>query len=339
MQRLTIRSGDAVTIPSAPGTPEQAHVFSDREILAIETALAARRALLVRGEPGTGKTQLARAAAMVLKRAFVSFVVNSRSESRDLLWHFDAVARLADAQVYGALLGRRGDAAALGTDEAAILKDLKDKLATENFIHPRALWWGLDWSGAVRQAVRVGAPEPVPFEGCDPANGVVVLIDEIDKADSEVPNGLLEALGAGEFSVPGWGTPVRPGPGSRPPLVIITTNEERSLPDAFVRRCVVLHLKLPKARQELIDHLMIRGRAHFPGTEVADDVLSEAASLLARDRDEAVAKNWFPRPGQAEFMDLVRAVRELAGVDAGRQRAELARVAAFALRKHLSAED
>jgi MoxR-like ATPase len=339
MQRLTIRPGDSVTIPSAPGTPEQAHVFSEREILAIETALAARRALLVRGEPGTGKTQLARAAAMVLKRAFVSFVIDSRSESRDLLWHFDAVARLADAQVYGALLGRRGNAATPGTDEAAILKDLKDKLAAENFIHPRALWWGLDWSGAVRQAARVGVPVPVPFKDCDPGNGVVVLIDEIDKADSEVPNGLLEALGAGEFSVPGREIPVRPEPGSQPPLVIVTTNEERNLPDAFVRRCVVLHLKLPTNRQDLIDHLMLRGRAHFPDTEVADDVLREAASLLARDRDEAVAKNWFPRPGQAEFMDLVRAVRELAGVDADKQRAELARVAAFALRKHLGAED
>src|SRR3954454_4501107 len=203
MERLTIKAGEAVSIPSAPGTPEQAHVFSEREILAIETALAARRALLVRGEPGTGKTQLARAAALVLKRAFVSFVVDSRSESRDLLWHFDAVARLADAQVYGALLGRRGDAAVLGTDEAAILKDLKDKLATENFIHPRALWWGLDWSCAVHQAGRVGAPIPVPFEVCAPAKGVGVLIDEIDKADSEVPNGLLEALGASEFSVAG----------------------------------------------------------------------------------------------------------------------------------------
>jgi len=138
--RLTIKAGDKADIPSAPGTPEQVHVFSAREILAIETAIAARRALLVRGEPGTGKTQLAKAAAVVLKRAFVSFVVDSRSESRDLLWHFDAVARLADAQVYGALLGRRGDLAPSGSDEAEVLKDLRAKLDTDNFIHPRALW-------------------------------------------------------------------------------------------------------------------------------------------------------------------------------------------------------
>ena len=339
MVRLTIKAGSKADIPSAPGTPEQVHVFSAREIIAIETAIAARRALLVRGEPGTGKTQLAKAAAVVLKRAFVSFVVDSRSESRDLLWHFDAVARLADAQVYGALLGRRGDLAPSGSDEAEVLKDLRAKLDTDNFIHPRALWWGLNLSGAVEQANRVAAPVPTPFADCDPANGVVVLIDEIDKADSEVPNGLLEALGAGEFSVPGRPTPVRPGPDSVPPLVIITTNEERTLPDAFVRRCVVLQLRLPAERQALIDHLVERGRAHFPESEVATEVLTLAAAQLAVDREEAEKKKWFPRPGQAEFMDLVRAVRELAGTDTDAQKAELARIKGFALRKHLGADD
>lgn len=315
------------------------HVFSDKEILAIETALAARRALLVRGEPGIGKTQLAKAAAVVLRRAFVSFVVDSRSESRDLLWYFDAVARLADAQVYGALLGRRGDAASPGSNEAEILKDLRAKLETDNFIHPRALWWGLNWKSAVRQAQRAMAPIPTPLKAdCDPANGVVVLIDEIDKADAEVPNGLLEALGAGEFSVAGKPTPVRSEKDSVPPLVIITTNEERTLPDAFVRRCVVLQLRLPDARQELIEHLVGRGRAHFPNT-VDTEVLTQAASMLAEDRERATERKWFPRPGQAEFMDLVRAVRELAGDDKEAQKAELARIARFALRKHLGADD
>src|SRR3954452_16127649 len=107
MRYLDARPGTIVRIPFASGAPEQVHVFDEDEIIALNTALAARRALLVRGEPGTGKTQLARAAAVQLKRPIFTFVVDARSEARDLLWHFDAVRRLADAQVFGALLGHR----------------------------------------------------------------------------------------------------------------------------------------------------------------------------------------------------------------------------------------
>lgn len=103
MQRFTLSAGDCVRLPTGANVPEQVHVFSQPEITAIEAALAARRALLIRGEPGSGKTQLAYAAAVALRRAFVSFVVDARTEARDLLWHFDAVARLAEAQIQGAL--------------------------------------------------------------------------------------------------------------------------------------------------------------------------------------------------------------------------------------------
>jgi len=85
------------------GLPEQYHVFEKDSWLAIQGALGARRPLLVRGEPGVGKTQLAAAAAMVLKRPLVSRVVDSRTEPRDLLWEFDAVQRLAEAQIAGTL--------------------------------------------------------------------------------------------------------------------------------------------------------------------------------------------------------------------------------------------
>ena len=93
----------------------------------------------------------------------------------------------------------------------------------------------------------------------DPANGCVVLIDEIDKAETDVPNGLLEALGNGEFTPPGRTQPVNAV--IEPPLVIVTTNEERELPGAFRRRCLVLHLELPKTRKELGSFLTDRGRA------------------------------------------------------------------------------
>jgi len=222
VSQLRITANQTLKLPQPPGGPEQVHVFSEHEVLAIDTALAARRALLIRGEPGAGKTQLAKAAALALGRAFVSYVVDSRTEARDLLWHFDAVARLAEAQVQGAL---RGD----GTDHAAV----REVLAIEKFIHPRPLWWAFDWQNAADQAQRVGAPAPSQPAGCDPANGVVVLIDEVDKADAEVPNGLLEALGAGEFTPEGLAEPVTIKDQAAPPLVMITTNEERNLPDAF----------------------------------------------------------------------------------------------------------
>jgi MoxR-like ATPase len=311
-------------LPQPPGGPEQVHVLTENEILAIETALAARRALLVRGEPGTGKTQFAKAAAVALGRAFVPFVVDSRTEARDLLWYFDAVARLAEAQVQGAF---RSDS----PDHTSV----REALAIENFIHPRALWWAFDWEGAKDQAARAHASLPTLPEGCDPANGVVVLIDEVDKAEADVPNGLLEALGAGEFTPQGVTRPVTVQNEDDPPLVVITTNEERSLPDAFVRRCLVLHLKLPDDRQQLVEHLVERGEAHFP--DVDSEVLTFAAGMVADDRARARLENRLPLPGQAEFIDLVRAVKNLKEGDAAAQKAVLERIAPFALRKRSEA--
>ncbi len=291
--------------PFRPNGADWAHVFSDDEILAIKTAQAAGRALLVRGEPGTGKTQLAMAAAAALDKAFVSHTVDSRTEARDLLWHFDAVSRLAKAQT-----GQGGD------------------LPEADFIQPRALWWAFDWAGAAKQADRSKAEIP----SGDPKNGVVVLIDEIDKAESEAPNGLLEALGSGRFTPQGFGAAVERG--KIAPLVIITTNEERTLPDAFIRRCLVLHLNLPDG-DALVDHLVVRGQAHFLDADAG--LLKEAATQVAKDRVTARDANWRPFPGPAEYIDLVRAVRELAPNDAKAQGEWLAKVSRFALHKHADA--
>jgi MoxR-like ATPase len=146
VSKFFLRPGEKLNLPAPSGAPEQVHVFSEPEILAIDTALAARRALLIRGEPGTGKTQLAKAAAIALGRGFVSYVVDARTESRDLLWHFDAVARLGEAQVQGAL-----------SRDAADSATVREALAIENFVHPRPLWWAFDWQNAADQAKRAGA--------------------------------------------------------------------------------------------------------------------------------------------------------------------------------------
>lgn len=143
-----------------------------------------------------------------------------------------------------------------------------------------------------------------------------MLIDEIDKAESDVPNGLLEALGAGSFPVLGQNVAVTAK--GAPPLVVITTNEERSLPDAFIRRCLVLHLRLPDKHEELIGRLIARAQAHFPVKQfpaAQETVLRRAADLLIQDRETAKRESWLPLPGQAEYLDLVRAVLGLAAGD------------------------
>ena len=314
------RHDEKVFLDRPKAAPEQVHVFGQREIDAIDAALAARRPLLVRGEPGIGKSQLARAAAVDLGRAYVQHVVDSRTESRDLLWHFDAVARLADAQLKGALREANEECR----------DDLYRELAVENYLHPRALWWAFDWESARKQAIKARRPdEPPQLLGCDPKNGCVVLIDEIDKAETDVPNGLLEALGAGRFTPQGLTEPVMAT--GEPPLVIITTNEERALPDAFIRRCLVLHLRLPDRDDGLIDHLVKRAEAHFDAA--APDLLRKAAELLVQDRRKAEQERWLPLPGQAEYLDLVRAVLDL-GSDPKQQQDLLTQVSRYVLKKH-----
>lgn len=332
---------DLVVDLIASGDNLDRHRFEPEQLKAINAALASARPLLVRGEPGIGKSQLARAAAKLMGRAFVQHVVDSRTESRDLLWHFDAVGRLAEAQVIGALQLRFSDAQSAdkrGPDRIAATMDaLRKRLAVREFLHPRALWWAFDWQSAKDQASNVGAEEPPQPDGGQWDKGCVVLIDEIDKAESDVPNGLLEALGSARFTPQGHKKPVEST--GHPPLVIITTNEERALPDAFIRRCMVLHLALPDGRQALIDKLIERGRTHFQAHDsriqrASENLLKKAAELLADDRANAQSRNWRPLPGQAEYLDLVRAVVVQSKGDLKRQQDLIGEVDLFVLKKH-----
>lgn len=290
-----------------------AHVFEQDAMDAVDAALAARRPLLVCGEPGTGKSQLAFAAARVLKRALVATAVDAQTETRDLLWTLDAVARLAEAQV------ARGGG--------------RRRVAVRHFVQPGALWWAFDWETAsvqARSAGEGGCVRVVP-DGWTAADGTVVLIDEIDKADSSVPNGLLDALGHGRFGLP-WGDSVSMT-GVAPPLVLITSNGERTLPPAFLRRCFVLNLALPVEDDEhgtLTRRLTGYGRAHFP--EAADALLSEAAAALLPHRKLVYDRGQNP-PGVAEYLDLLRAVHE-PPFDRGEPADRLRRVLPYLVNKH-----
>ncbi|MCP4702437.1 MAG: AAA domain-containing protein [Gammaproteobacteria bacterium] len=316
MHFLKIKPEHQTIFASRGELPERVHLFDKPSIDAINAALAAKRPLLVRGEPGIGKSQLARAAAKELKRVFVQQVIDSHCESQDLMWHFDAVQRLADAQLGGALQMNE--------------KQIEQKLRIENYLHPGPLWQAFDWNSAATQAAKLKIPMPAQEEESRPENGCVLLIDEIDKAEMDVPNGLLEALGEGQFTPKGWKKPIAAT--SVPPLVIITTNEERALPKAFIRRCLVLCLKLVEDEKDLVSHLAKRGRAHF--RDLDETVLNRAAELLKQDRQAAREARLEPLPGQAEYLDLLRAVHELAKGDTGKQLDLLAQTARYTVKKY-----
>ena len=276
---------------------EKTHHIMDKDMIqAVNAALAIGRPLLIWGEPGIGKSQLAKAVAKELKRAFLHFVADAKTESRDLLWHFDAVARLAEAQIYKATHEKKWKC-----------KD-NNPMAIEKFIMPGRLWWALNWQTATKQARYCKQQPPAVDKDCSHEKGTVLLIDEIDKADSDVPNGLLEALGSSRFHPQGLDAAVECS--GIKPLVIITTNEERSLPDAFVRRCLALHLAFPKETQQQEEFLVQRARQNFPDLDETL-VLLEAAKMLIEDRAHAVKNNLYPLPGQAEYFDLLRGVRQL----------------------------
>jgi len=306
------------TILSSTKTEKIAHVWEDSQWWAIRAARAANRPLLIRGEPGIGKTQLAYAAAKKMKRRILPFTVDSTTEARDLMWSFDAVSRLAEAQV----------AAHLCKDD---LEELKKKMNLQRFVKPGPLWYAINWGSAVAHLKTIEqTPPPLPpdLSSWQESDGVVILIDEIDKANSDVPNGLLEVFGMRQFTPQGWEMPITANSQIKPPLIVITTNEERALPDPFVRRCVVLELKLPdcasaegneprdkekqdKEQQEVfLEYLIARGKAHFEQS-IPEAQLRLAAELLLEDRRQAIRKNQRLKPGQAEYLDFLRAMSVL----------------------------
>ena len=261
--------------------------------LAVKVAFAVRRPLLLRGEPGTGKSSLAAYVAQSRQLRYYEHVVTARTQASDLLWSFDTVRRLGDAQ-----LQRSGT-----------------PLDDFDYVEPGALWWGLAPQSAARrgrpreQPVTRPAVEPFPrINASRQGRGAVVLIDEIDKADPDMPNGLLVPLGTGEFVVTETGAVVRQESHRIRPmpdyLVVITTNEERELPQAFLRRCVVAVLTAPE-KPALIAIARRHVERHVGG-EVGVELIDALASELGTARAEAEQAGIRP-PGTAEFLDALRA--------------------------------
>jgi MoxR-like ATPase len=304
----------AGTIELGNKTQPLPHELTTETVLAVRAAYAAGRPLLVRGEPGVGKTQLAAAVAKVWGWQLIHKTLDSHTESHDLLYTFDDIARLGEAQ----LLAHNPDA-----DAANILQPAR-------YLSPGPLWWALDWMSAAQTRQACAFTTTGPAHSDTPPAGVVVVLDEIDKAESDVPNGLLETLGQGSFQVPYRRERIcQTGVA---PLVIITTNEERELPPAFVRRCWVLALALPDKETNFVAQLSRRGRAHFAKTIHDDALYADAATRLWHSRADAHNKG-LPLPGQAEYLDLLRALSTLAQ-DAKTQRALFNQTKQYVLDKH-----
>ena len=223
------------------------YVATDDLRVAVNAAIALERPLLVKGEPGTGKTELARQVAGALGLRLLEWSVKSTTRAQQGLYDYDAVSRLRDSQL--------GD--------------------------PRV--------GDVRNYLRKGKL----WEAFEADEKVVLLIDEIDKADIEFPNDLLQELDRMEFFVYETGETIA---ATHRPIVIITSNNEKELPDAFLRRCFFHFIRFPDA-----DTLAQIVQVHFP--EVKQSLLAEALSQFCALRETPGLKK---RPSTSEALDWIR---------------------------------
>ena len=215
--------------------------------VAVNAAIVLERPLLIKGEPGTGKTVLAQEIASALGAPLLTWHIKSTTKAQQGLYEYDAVARLRDSQL--------GDAR---------VSDIA------NYIKPGRLWQAF-------------AHEQRP----------VLLIDEIDKADIEFPNDLLLELDKMEFFVPETGQTVK---AARRPVVVITSNNEKELPDAFLRRCFFHYIRFPD--EETMAAIV---EVHFPG--IKQRLVGEALRIFFQLRDAPGLKK---KPSTSELLDWLK---------------------------------
>ena len=228
-------------------TSTDTYVATDDLTIAVNAAVTLERPLLVKGEPGTGKTELARQVAQSLDLPMIEWHIKSTTRAQQGLYEYDAVSRLRDSQ--------------LGDER---VHDVK------NYIRKGKLW-----------------------QAFEAESKVVLLIDEIDKADIEFPNDLLQELDKMEFHVYETSETIR---ARVRPIVIITSNNEKELPDAFLRRCFFHYIRFPdmKTMKKIVE-------VHHPGLK--DALLTTALTQFYELRETAGLKK---KPSTSEVLDWLK---------------------------------
>ena len=223
------------------------YVATDDLTVAVNAAVTLERPLLVKGEPGTGKTELARQVSRALGLEMIEWSIKSTTKAQQGLYEYDAVSRLRDSQ--------------LGDER---VHDVK------NYIRKGQLWQAFEATGKC-----------------------VLLIDEIDKADIEFPNDLLQELDRMEFFVYETGETIK---AQNRPIVIITSNNEKELPDAFLRRCFFHYIRFPE--MEVLKQIV---EVHHPG--IKPRLLTEALTQFYEIRDQQGLKK---KPSTSEVLDWLK---------------------------------
>ncbi len=223
------------------------YIATEDLMLAVNAAITLQRPLLIKGEPGTGKTLLAEEVARALAAPLIEWHIKSSTKAQHGLYEYDAVSRLRDSQL--------GDAR---------VADIR------NYIVPGKLW-----------------------EAFASEQRVVLLIDEIDKADIEFPNDLLCELDRMDFHVYETQETIR---AKHRPIVIITSNNEKELPDAFLRRCFFHYIRFPDAEtlSRIVD-------AHYPG--IKRELVNEALQAFFHVREAPSLKK---KPSTSELLDWIK---------------------------------
>ncbi|HCT64975.1 MAG TPA: MoxR family ATPase [Lachnospiraceae bacterium] len=230
------------------------YVVSPQLMNSVNIAIALEKPLLIKGEPGTGKTMLAEAISKALDKELVIWNIKSTTKAQDGLYVYDVVQRLYDSQ-FG------GD----GVDD-------------------------------IKKYVKLGKVG----EAFNSEKQVILLIDEIDKADLEFPNDLLWELDKMEFHIPETKETVK---AKKRPIVIITSNAEKELPDAFLRRCIFHYIEFPS--QELMEEIV---KVHFDNLD--EKLLAQVIEAFYWIRDMEIQK----KPSTSEVIDWIQAL-EIGGIN------------------------